>query len=57
MKEAAREGLKFNARKCKTMRTEFAGNRESIGVNCEEVEDVEEFAYCWSYYGQGRWRQ
>ena len=54
MKEAAREGLKFNARKCKTMRTEFAGNREGIGVNCEEVEDVEEFAYCWSYYGQGR---
>ena len=45
-KEAAREGLKFNARKCKTLRTEFAGNREGIGVNGEEVEDVEEFAYC-----------
>ena len=26
------------------MRAEFAGNRESIVVNGEEVEDVEEFA-------------
>ena len=33
------------ARKCKTLRTEFARNRESIVVNDEEVEDVEEFVY------------
>ena len=43
--EAARLGLKLDARKCKTLRTEFATNRESIVVNDEEVEDVEEFAY------------
>ena len=43
--EAAREGFKLNARKCKTLRNEFAKNRESIVVNDEEVEDVEEFAY------------
>ena len=43
--EAARVGLKLNARKCKTLRTEYASNRESIVVNGEEVEDVEEFAY------------
>ena len=36
---------RLNARKCKTMRAEFARNRESIVVNGEEVEDVEEFAY------------
>ena len=36
---------KLNARNCKTPRTEFARNRENIVVNCEEVEDVEEFAY------------
>ena len=33
------------ARKCKTLRTKFARNRESIVVNDEEVEDVEEFVY------------
>ena len=33
------------ARKCKTLRTEFTRNRESIVVNDEEVEDVEEFVY------------
>ena len=42
--EAARVGLKLNARKCKTLRTEHA-NRESIVVNGREVEDVEEFPY------------
>ena len=43
--EAARVSLKLIARKCETMRAEFARNRESIVVNGEEVEDVEEFAY------------
>ena len=33
------------ARKCKTLRTEFARNRESIVVTGEEVEDAEEFVY------------
>ena len=42
---AARVGLKLNARKCKTLRTERANNRESIVVNGREVEDVEEFPY------------
>ena len=44
-KEAARVGLKLNARKCKTLRTEFAHSSESIVVNGEEVKEVEEFAY------------
>ena len=43
--EAARVGLKLNARKCKTLRTERASNRENIVVNGREVEDVEEFPY------------
>ena len=43
--EAARVGLKFNARKCKTLRTEYASNKESIEVNGRVVEDVEEFLY------------
>jgi len=43
--EAARAGLELNARKCKTLRTEYANNRESIVVNGWEVEDVEEFPY------------
>ena len=38
-------GLKLNARKCKTPRTELARNRESIVANGGEVEDVEEFAH------------
>ena len=42
---AARVGLKLNARKCKTLRTEHANNRESIVVNGRKVEDVEEFPY------------
>ena len=33
------------ARKCKTLRNELARNTESIVVNDEEVEDVEEFVY------------
>ena len=41
--EAARAGLKLDARKCKTLRTEYASNREGIVVNDREVEDVEEF--------------
>ena len=43
--KAARVGLQLNARKCKTPRTEYASNRESIVVNGEEVEDVGEFPY------------
>ena len=39
--EAARVGLKLNARKCKTLRTECASNREKIVVDGEEVDDVE----------------
>ena len=39
--EAARVGLKLNVRKCKTLRTEYASNRERIAVNAEEVEDGE----------------
>ena len=38
--EAPRIDDKPNARNCKTPRTEFARNRESIVVNCEEVETV-----------------
>ena len=38
-------GLKLNARKGKTLRTEYASNRERIAVNGEEVEDVGEFPY------------
>ena len=40
--ETARVGLKLNARKCKTLRTEYASNRESIVVNGMEVRDVED---------------
>ena len=43
--EAARVGLKLNARNCKTLRPEYASNRERIPVNGEEVEDVGEFPY------------
>lgn len=31
--EAARVGVKINARKCQTLRTEYGSNRESIVVN------------------------
>ena len=43
--EAARVGLKLNARKCKTLRTECASSREKIVVDGEEVDDVEELTY------------
>ena len=43
--EAAIVGLKLNTRKCKTLRTEFSRNSESIVVSSEEVKDVEEFSY------------
>ena len=36
---------KRNARKCKTLRTECASNREKIVVDDEEVDDVEEFTF------------
>lgn len=45
MEEAASIGLKLNTRKCKTLRTKFARNRESILMNSEEEEDVKESAY------------
>ena len=38
-------GLKINARKCKTLGTECASSREKIVVNGAEVDDVEEFTY------------
>ena len=44
-REAARVGLKLNAGKCKTLRTEHAQSKERIVVNGEQVEDVNEFAY------------
>ena len=44
-KEAARVGLKFNARKCTTLRTEHDSNRESIVVNGEKVDDAGKFSY------------
>ena len=34
-------GLKLNARKGKTLRTEYASNRERIAVNGEEVQAAE----------------
>ncbi len=51
--EAARVGLKHNARKCKTLKTEFASNKESIMMNGEEVEDGEEFEYLGEVEGHG----
>ncbi|XP_073231679.1 uncharacterized protein [Porites lutea] len=36
---------KVNARKCKTLRTERACNREKTVVDGEEVDDVEEFTF------------
>ena len=43
--EAARVGLKLNARKCNTLRTECTCSREKIVVDGEEVGDGEEFTY------------
>ena len=50
--KAGRVGLKLNARKRKTLRTEYASNRESIVVNGREVEDVEEFLYLGATVGK-----
>ena len=55
--EAAKVGLELNARKCKTLRTDFSGKREKFVVNCEEVEDEEALCVSWSYCRQGRLRQ
>ena len=35
--EAAKVSFKFKAGKCRTLRTEFAGNRENIVVNAEPL--------------------
>ena len=48
--EAARVGLKLNARKCETLRTDCASSREKIvvdgkEVDGKEVDDVEKFTY------------
>ena len=43
--EAARLGLKLNAKKCKTLRTEYIRNEDNITVNNEPVEDVIELVY------------
>ena len=50
--EAARVGLKLNARKCKTLRTECASSREKILVDGKEVDDVEEFTYLGAIVGK-----
>ena len=44
-KEAARVGLKLNARKGKTLRTDHNKHKRRIVVNGEQVEDVEEYIY------------
>ena len=43
--KAARVGLQFNSRKCKTLMTKVARDMVSIVVDGKEVEDVGEFAY------------
>ena len=43
--ETARVGLKLDAKKCKTLRTECDSRRENIVVDGEEVDDVEELTY------------
>ena len=43
--KAARLGLKVNSQKCKTLRSKGARNRESIRVNGQDVEEVDEFVY------------
>ena len=43
--EAAREALKLNARKCKTLRTECTSSRKNIVVDGVEVDHVESFTY------------
>ena len=39
--EAAREALKLNARKCKTLRTQCTSSRKNIVVDDVEVDHVE----------------
>ena len=53
MEEATRVGLKLNAKKCKTQRTEHARSQERIVVNGEQVEDVKEFVYLVEKSGTG----
>lgn len=43
--EAARVGLKLNARNCKTLKTECASSGVKTVVDGEEVDDVEEFTH------------
>ena len=45
MEEAARVGLKVNARNCKTLRTECASSSKKIVVDGKALDDVEEFTY------------
>ena len=51
--EAARVGLKLNARKCRTLRTECAHSSEDVMVNGGEVEDVEELVYLGATVNKG----
>ena len=55
--EAARVGIKLNASKFKTLRTEYAKSKERTVVNGEQMEDIEDFVYLGAYVRQGRWRQ
>ena len=43
--ETARVGLKFNATKCNTLRTECDSRRENFVVDSKEVDGVEELTY------------
>ena len=43
--EAARLGLKLNAKKFKTLSTEYTRNEDTIRVDNDPVEDVSEFEY------------
>ena len=53
IEEASRVGLKLNAKKCKTLRTEFTRNEDKIMVNNEPVEDVSEFTYLGAIVDKG----
>ena len=54
--EAARVACKPDARKRKTLGTDCARSRENIGVDGEEVEDVDKFYMRECYCRQGGWR-
>ena len=54
--EAARVAWKLDGRNGKTLGTDYARSRESIVVDGEEVEDVEEFYIPECYCRQGGWR-